>query len=180
MRRGQEYGYTLVELLAASVILAIISFALTESIISSLRNTEDSTNRTVQSVERQRLASVFVPDVQSSIREPLRDDPPCGDDPAVVTFTWEERGETRAASYVDTVDDGERSLVRRYCEEDASGQLPVRATRELIELPSADQVLKPVVPGPCDEPPTPRFCLEVKAPDGSTAYVVSASRRTAE
>ena len=173
MTRHQEHGYTLPELLAATVIISIISFALTESIISGLRNTEDSTNRTVESLDRQRLASAFVPDVQSATREPLPTDPPCGPGPAVVTFSWEERGELRASSYMVTDVDGERSLVRYHCLGSLSD--PPRP-RKLVELPPADEVPEPVVPGPCDEPP--KFCLLVKAHDGSTAYVVSATRRT--
>jgi prepilin-type N-terminal cleavage/methylation domain-containing protein len=61
-----ERGFTLVELLVAVTILGIIGAALTESIIVSLKTTREADTRLSGSLDRQRLASFFVPDVESA------------------------------------------------------------------------------------------------------------------
>lgn len=161
-----ETGFTLVELLVVIAILGIIAGALTESIIIGLRTTTRTESQLVGSIDRQRVAAAFVPDVQSAQRVEVGGTR-CGptDGTEVVTLSRADRGGVdKRASYVllETTGDGTK-LLRRYCEE---GRLSV-------EKVVADHLAgKPQVD--CATFPT---CTYRAADDVGIAYEVSATRR---
>ncbi len=119
MRRRNQRGTTLVETLAATVILSVISFALTESLVSGLNNAGDTQERLTGSIDRQRLAAAFYPDVQST--KEVDASPPtdfCGapigvGNKALAFLTlWPDGTKMTDVAYL--VVDGE--LVRRECQ----------------------------------------------------------------
>lgn len=120
MRPVRERGTTLIELLAATVILSVISFALTEAVVSGFRNTGDTEDRLVGSIDRQRVTAAFVPDVQSADPFNPSTTAACGDtDPKPdegIKLGWTDGTTVKLSTYVELVKGAERQLVRRYCE----------------------------------------------------------------
>lgn len=120
MTPGRERGTTLIEMLAATVILSVISFALTEAVVSGFRNTGDTQDRLVGSIDRQRVTAAFVPDVQSADPFDSSTTDACGDtNPAPeegIKFGWTDGSTEKLSTYLELTDGVERQLVRRYCE----------------------------------------------------------------
>ncbi|MGH9190764.1 MAG: PulJ/GspJ family protein [Acidimicrobiales bacterium] len=157
-----ERGYTLIELLAATVILGIISFALTESVISGFNNTGATEERLVDSLDRQRVTAAFVPDVQSM--QTHDNSPPCGSplapgEQVLKTFYWSDDGGAYVASYVAT--DGLSKLVRRMCVDGVPDEpqdlAQIKGTAEIDPDSPPDVALRMCPPGAPEGCPRPEF-----------------------
>ncbi len=102
---ADEGGFTLVELIVAISILAIITVAVTEAALIGLRTTDATTQRVTESAGAQNAANYFLTDAQSAISFT----PGSGrcDNTTTATFAWTEHtssasGTARAASYACT------------------------------------------------------------------------------
>lgn len=170
-----ERGFTLVELLAATVILGIISFALTESLIAGFQNTGDAQDRLLGSVDRERVTAAFVPDVQSM--QASDDGPPCGSElgpgeQVLTNLKWSDGANTYVASYVAV--EGKSKLTRRFCVNTQQPEEPqdlaqIKGTAEIDPDSARPKVFLRLCP-----PGAPRGC---PAPDFKPYYEVVATRR---
>lgn len=94
-RSRQGDGFTLVELLVVVVILGIISFALTESIIVGLRTTEGTGARVSNSSASQSMASSLTADGQSADEVFIGDDGLCAQTGTVfLHLRWTDKSVT--------------------------------------------------------------------------------------
>lgn len=176
----REDGFTLVELLVVVAIIGIISFALTESLIIGLRTTTAADKQLSGSIDRQRVATAFVPDVQSA---KTVGGTPCGaGGETVVTLSRTERGIEKTATYwFDQTSEGPK-LFRRYCERNTLADPPPSTSALLAEKVVADDLSeKPDTP-PCATFPVTCVRLRITATDArgdKHSFDVSASRRAA-
>lgn len=114
-RRGSEAGFTLTELLVVVVILGVIGYALTESIILGLRTTDATAASSSRSVAAQTLTSYFTADAQSA-EAVSATDPSCVTEPVFLHLTWTDQGVPVAVSYAfDPADASEQDLIRWSC-----------------------------------------------------------------
>lgn len=158
-RRHDETGFTLVELLLVITILGIIGFALTESVIIGLRTTTSTEEQVRGSLDRQRLATYFVPDVQSAQKLATGDSPlacrPNGASPLLTAFGI-DRGVTKTASYylVEAPPEAPK-LLRRTCELDNLATPPAagRQTEQVVaeHLGSAAVICHDTGDPPCTD-----------------------------
>ncbi len=116
-RRGDETGFTLIEVLVVVVILGIIGFVLTEAIILGLRTTDATAASSSRSVATQALTSFFTGDMQSA-DVVSTSDPGCASGTAnlIVTLSWTDQGLSRRVSYgLDPATGTDQELVRWSC-----------------------------------------------------------------
>lgn len=172
-----EGGFTLVEVLVVVAILGVVAAALTESIIIGLKTTTSTVAQVSGSFDRQRVATAFVPDVQSaqSVTKAAADPYTCaGAGTHLVTLARTDRGVKKVASYfVETPTEGSM-LKRRYCE----------AGAPVIEQVVADNLSPSGAPptvvcddGPDCAAPTRTVTLTVSDARG-VEYKVSATPRS--
>lgn len=112
MKRPDD-GATLVELLAAVIIIGMIGAALTESIILGLRATEQTDRRVSESLDRQLVSTYFTRDVHSAQSVNTET---CGDateGETKLSLRWDDGADTTVVSYVFEAD--QRRLIRRSC-----------------------------------------------------------------
>gem|GEM_PF-3127849 len=119
VKRGDEGGFTLAELLLAVTILGVIGFALTEAIIVGLKTTQGTADREGTAAVTQELSSYFTADAESA--ELVTDSAQDGDcasspDPVVVHLQWDDLGVTTTAFYaLSPAPGGGQDLVRYFC-----------------------------------------------------------------
>ncbi|MGQ0742757.1 MAG: type II secretion system protein [Acidimicrobiales bacterium] len=187
-RGRSQRGTTLVEILAATVIIGIIAYALTESLVSGLTNSGDSTERVGGSIDRQRVASAFVPDAQSAKAWDATATGvagPCGadlnPDQMVMNLRWSDAAtglSSRVATYF--VEDGE--LFRRFCEgapDDPASDDPVApGSEKLAELGDGwETMVAEPVPGDLALRLCPAACPNVAEDVPRPGYEVRVQRR---
>lgn len=179
--RHDDSGFTLVELLLVIAILGIIGYALTESVIIGLRTTTATEAQVRGSLDRQRLATYFVPDVQSARKLQAGDPPPapCQQSAGVtplLTLSGIDRGVRKTESYyfVEAPPE-EAKLVRRTCELDllpvASPPPPERQGEKVV----ADHLGNPPPTMACED--TVATCTLRVTDAKAVPFQLSASRR---
>ncbi len=201
-RPAGESGVTIIELLIALTILAVIIAPLAGAVIVYLRNTKATTDRMAESHDAQIAAAYFAHDVQSvGMRDwsaaPFPTIPSielgvamnaspygCGSDttPVLVRFSWDDPAvgspTLRSASYVVTEVGGERQLRRVVCS-------PVGVVASDVVLAhNVDPATAPTVACAdaagaamaCDTgalPASVTLTLVVRAPGDDTPYTVT-------
>lgn len=191
MKREKEAGTTLVELLAAISIMAIISFALTEAVVQALRTLDGTATRYGESIDAQSLAASFGPDIQSAdrVEAPFTPD---GTDPCtpssgspLLLVTWTDGSVVKQASYtLEAASGNQRHLVRRYCEADS--RLPDTAARLVrqhavasLVPPEAPEPQVTCAPAPCSPQPD-QVTMTItypRPPQSPESFVATGSRR---
>jgi len=171
--RRTERGNTLVELLAATVIIGIISYALTESLVSGLNNSGDSQERVSGSVDRQRVAAAFVPDAQSTQTMDDSTGDACGEgDTLIKNLRWSDLDPGGPKAVVATYWQTGAELVRWLC---VGGD--DREDQMLADIP--DGTTPAIVPADVSAPENGRLALRV-CPDEECrgpGFQVIATRR---
>ncbi|HWH29175.1 MAG TPA: prepilin-type N-terminal cleavage/methylation domain-containing protein [Mycobacteriales bacterium] len=96
-----EEGFTLIELMVASAILAVISAVLAAAFVVTLRTTDEANDRLGRAHDVHITTASFTPYVQSA-QYVVRGDatPACGPGGAELTFVWKEDTVQHVASYV--------------------------------------------------------------------------------
>lgn len=172
-----EAGVTLVEVIVSVIILSIIGYALTESVILGLRTAARTQEQVAGSLDRQLVSTYFSADAQSADAVSTGDNA-CATG-SIVTFSWED-GLDKVAAYV--VDTDERRLVRRYCEDGAFVVENKLATSLADEAPVTVDCRYPEgdpaagQPG-CAAPNPDTIVLTVKGRDDSQ-FTLSGARRS--
>jgi prepilin-type N-terminal cleavage/methylation domain-containing protein len=197
--QSDDSGFTLIELIVVTAVLAIILGALGTGVITLLRTTGTVTDRMIVSHDEQLLNEWITADMQSATNTnttptdllptagctALLPSPPWSST-NVVRFSWQDRstGHVYHAAYRVEHDSSSWELVRYFCPPDG----------EPLELPSRLVVAHDLKPGaigtaPCSPPVTvcvddgvPTFRLGVTSVSGADerTFTVSASRRTAD
>ena len=179
--RQTEEGFTLVELLISTVILAVIFGAVTEAMIVGLRTTDSTDQRLRESVDGQLASAYFARDVQAAAQIVPDMKSPCSSSVARVTFTWTDPvdGTTaKAAAYVlagpPSAGADERVLTRQYCE---NGVL--KASKDLARYlaPSGTPVSLSCSTA-CTSVPAPATVTMSLTDAHGYAYTVSGTRRS--
>ena len=100
MRR--EAGFTLIELLVTVSIVGIISTALTEAVMITLRTADATEHRLVESSGASLLSTYLVPDTQSAASVTTTPGANCANGNAIVSLSWTDPSTppvTKSASY---------------------------------------------------------------------------------
>lgn len=163
-------------------ILGIISFVLTEAVISGLKTTDGTASRISGAVASQTLASYFSRDAQSAQTvatdtECMNRDSSSTTASVVIRLTWNDQGTERTASYgLDPAAGDEQELLRWSCTNSDATNYDRRVIGHFSRKSSPDQ---PVVAtcdpdGPGPEPPAacsgaPRTITLTLKPDVSAA-----------
>ncbi|MEY2566189.1 MAG: hypothetical protein QOE35_718 [Actinomycetota bacterium] len=196
MQTKSDAGFTLIEVLLATVILAVIFGAITEAMVMGLRTSDSTDRRLRESIDAQVLATVFGRDVQSAQTVSTTVDPApaeqCGTGTLAVSLRWTDPKDvspasaTRRASYfvaADPIGDRrstgeERVLTRAYCEDGALVS-ERQVARYLASGASAVAIAfdDPVCPDPPVSPPPCRVALTATDVNGFK-YRVEAVRRS--
>jgi prepilin-type N-terminal cleavage/methylation domain-containing protein len=193
--RRDDRGLTLIELLLAVVLLAIIMVPLAGALISFFRNTNATTNRLTESHDEQIAAAYFAQDVQSigvhdwtaapftmktSVEQnvgPTAGLYPCGAaslPAAVLRFAWDEpTGDTSTqvviVSYVVETVGGAQQLHRVRC---AGGS--TTPTSDIVLAHELVSVGTPTFTGSSTMPQAISWTLNIRAPgDAGAALVVN-------
>jgi prepilin-type N-terminal cleavage/methylation domain-containing protein len=125
MRARPEAGFTLVEVMMASTISAVVTAVIATAVIVSLRNADATGNRLSVSHDAQIAQSWFTTDAQSAdgIDTDFSGTGACGSSTPVLVLRWASRAayppsDYRVVTYGVNVDGptGERQLVRESCQ----------------------------------------------------------------
>jgi prepilin-type N-terminal cleavage/methylation domain-containing protein len=123
--RADEAGFTLVEVMLASTISAVITSVIATAVIVSLRNADATSNRLSVSHDAQIAQSWFTTDAQSAdgADTDFSGTGTCGSSTPVLVLRWASRAafppnDYRVVTYGVNVDGptGERQLVRESCQ----------------------------------------------------------------
>jgi prepilin-type N-terminal cleavage/methylation domain-containing protein len=90
--RPSERGFTLVELIVAASVMAIVAAAIGTAFVTSFRTTSAANDRMAQAADAQLLATYWPADVASLDATGYMAPPACGPDTEIVTFAWDLSG----------------------------------------------------------------------------------------
>lgn len=172
--RGQG-GMTLVEMMVAMVIIAIIVASIAQSVILGMQTVGDSNARLTESVGVAFASAYFIPDVESAASVAVNSDVDCDVSGAsVARFEWADSDGSRIATYGVRDHNGERSLVRRLCSNGVAGSeiVLVRTISSTLPTPVCE-------PTACTSTPSTPTVVRLSLNFESGRSVdLSASRRT--
>jgi prepilin-type N-terminal cleavage/methylation domain-containing protein len=115
-RQRPEIGFTLAELLVVTVILGIILFPLTESVILGLKTTTATANRVSGSLAAETIGSFFFGDVHSATSVATTATGCATADAGVfLHLGWKDQGTATDVSYALDPQGGGQDLVRLKC-----------------------------------------------------------------
>ncbi|MBX3313992.1 MAG: fibronectin type III domain-containing protein [Actinobacteria bacterium] len=190
-RSEGDRGFTLVEIVVALAILAIILTPLTMAFITMLQRQRDVNDQLSRSADAQRIGAAWTKDVQSVDKDGINVTGTCGSalgasatETQLVTFSWDtdvSAGTSKkSASWVAVGEGEDLKLVRRYCENDA----PVQETRLADKIGIEGEPVVSVVHGPDLSQPR-NFCPLVGGisdrctivVEGSFSYRLTVARR---
>lgn len=199
--RRDERGVTLIELLMAVVLLAIIIVPLGGALVSFFRNTNTTTNRLAESHDEQIAAAYFAQDVQSigvrnwatapfSLQTSVEQNAPAGGGlypcgvagtpNATLRFAWNDptgasTTQVVIVSYVVETVGGETQLHRLRC---VSGS--TTPTADLVMAHNVSSVGTPVLTGTVTIPQAISWTINIRTPSDSgspLAVVLYGQRR---
>lgn len=115
MKRGDD-GFTLVELMVAVVILAIISGALASAFVVTFRTADEANDRLALAHDVQISTAAFASDVQSADQVWTADPAPvCGPAGGRLHLRWLDGTTLNLVTYAAVTTSGEDRLVRHRC-----------------------------------------------------------------
>jgi prepilin-type N-terminal cleavage/methylation domain-containing protein len=200
-RRGDERGVTLVEVLVAITLLAIVMVPLSNALIAFFRNTNTTTDRLSESHDEQIMAAYFAQDVQSigvrtwtvapyALQTSLEQNAPpttglfpCGaasTPNATLRMAWNDpqtatTNQTVIVSYVVETSGGVTTLHRLRC--DSGSTTP---SSDLVVAHNVLSVGTPVLTGPATIPQAISWTINIRAttdPGLALAVVLYGQRR---
>ena len=168
MTFDDERGFTLVELLVASVIVGIIMSAMATAIIVGLRTTDEANTRFSESHDAQIASAYFVTDVQSADSVTTTDNT-CSGVNNVLRLRWTDNAGVKDAAYYINDATGQHRLSRAYC---VGGSL--QSTLTIVHFLSATAPPTVTCTPTCGA--STSVAITVTEPSGY-AYSLSAARR---
>lgn len=179
MRPRADDGLTLVELLVASAITALITPMLTGALVIGWRTTSDTVERMGANRDRLLVPSLFTRDVQAAetIQQSFSACTLAGDT-AVVRFTWTETdasgaAATRAVAWV-RMGTTPQLLERRYC---AGGTTVTSSVTASHDASGAAVVCRPTAGGAAAACSSTTRVVELTVTDSSGATHTATGRR---
>jgi Tfp pilus assembly protein PilV len=118
--RRSEAGVTLIELMIAVLLLAVVMVPLTGLMIDALKNTAQAQQRLSESRSPLFTSTFFADDAQSADATGITVPPAapaCGGGTNLVSFTWSENATQYKASYVSNTVRGQLVLQRNFCKD---------------------------------------------------------------
>jgi type II secretory pathway pseudopilin PulG len=157
-----ESGVTMIELLTAMAITAVIGVVLSGAIVTGMRTTEQTRAQLIQTQERRLTTTHFVADVQSA--STVATTSSCGTGSLLISLGWNEGTAATEVAYRRRTVQGAGRLSRAVCT-DGGDATVIDLAREL--RPGAPAAAVSCAPAPCDSG-TRRIELSVtQATEGS-------------
>lgn len=156
-RRGDESGFTLVELLIVSVIAPVIVGALSVGLIAVFSLQSSVANRLGDTADSQVVSSTFLNDVQSAAAittDPYLQSAECGpsSETQLLGLAWEvnpQGGYDTVVSYAEVPNGSQWNLVRQYC---ANGYSSTPTSSSVVSY-NVEQPCTEIVTQDCQNPP---------------------------
>ncbi|MCA1710635.1 MAG: prepilin-type N-terminal cleavage/methylation domain-containing protein [Actinobacteria bacterium] len=188
LSRGDDSGFTLVEMLVAIIITGVVMAPLGTAIVVGLRTTDATNTRLAESHDAQFLGEYLVPDLQSAAQvEPAPTTTVCSSDGTggVLRLRWSDPASTTMSvpvvvTYVVQTVGTERQLHRILC----TGATPVLGSDVVVAhalSASGPTVACASAAGAttsCSSPTTPALVTVTATAASGYSYAVTGSRRT--